>query len=447
MNHSHNAVFVRILGNTGILIGSRVVNAVCSFVYVAWTTQTLGLRDFGVMLLVTTFAAMVCDITHLQSWQSLLHYGARYFEQKQFDRFYEVLAFCIRVDFISGLVGAVTGLMGVALLGTSFMGWTPQVQLDAALCMLTIFFMNTGWSTGMLRLCNRFKLVPVYEFLTTCVRTAGTAFGFVYHLGIGYFLLVWSLTQLTMFVSCSCAGVYLVKKQTGGFPSLSRIVFGRINIPDIWPYTIKTSVNQVLESFFAQGATLLIGSRLGASEAAVYKIAGQISNGLAKPAQLMIPTLYPEFIRLRDADDWQGIRIVIFKIFGLILAFSALSIVLAATVGNRLFSYMLHDVWAGQKTILLLLVGRSLLNICLIPLEPFLVMINRISILLRWRIIVMCFYFPLLFVFMQLGGIKGASLEELLASLVMFVVCALPVLRLLNNRVARSQPADQNTLG
>ncbi len=442
MDHSPHSVFVRILGNTGILIASRVVNAVCSFVYVAWAAQTLGLQDFGVMLLVITFAAMVCDITHLQSWQSLLHYGTGFFEQKQFDRFNDVLIFCIRADFVSGLVGVVTGLGGVALLGGSFMGWSPQVQLDAALCMLTIFCMNTGWSTGMLRLSNRFKLVPVYEFLTTCVRTGGTGIGFVYHFGIGYFLLVWSLTQLTMFASCSCAGFYLVKKQTGGFPSLSRILWARTPVQGIWAYTVKTSVNQVLESFFSQGATLLIGGRLGASEAAVYKVARQISNGLAKPAQMMIPTLYPEFIRMRDAQDWKGIRGVIFKIFGLILVFSALSLVLTATVGNRLFSYMLHDVWPGQQTILLLLVGGSLLDICLIPLEPFLVMIGRISILLRWRVIVMCLYFPLLFVFMEFGGIKGASLETLLASLMMFVVCALPVLRQLNLKVTQTKPVD-----
>lgn len=443
MDHSPHSVFARILGNTGILIGSRVINAVCSFVYVAWAAQTLGLQDFGVMLLVITFAALVCDITHLQSWQSLLHYGTRFFEQKQFDRFNDVLIFCIRADFISGLAGVVTGLGGVALLGGTFMGWSAQVQLDAALCMLTIFCMNTGWSTGMLRLCNRFKLVPVYEFLTTCVRTGGTGIGFLCHFGIGYFLLVWSLTQLTMFVSCSCAGVYLVKKYTGGFPSLSSIFVARPRIHGIWPYTVKTSINQVLESFFSQGATLLIGGRLGASEAAVYKVARQISNGLAKPAQMMIPTLYPEFIRMRDAQDWRGIRTIILKIFGIIVAFSALSLVLTATVGDRLFSYMLHDVWPGQQSILLLLVGGSLLDICLIPLEPFLVMIDRISILLRWRIIVMCLYFPLLFVFMGYGGLKGASLETLLASLIMFVVCALPVLRQLNHKVAQTSPTGQ----
>ncbi|MCP1244159.1 oligosaccharide flippase family protein [Acetobacter lambici] len=438
MDHSPHSVFARILGNTGILIGSRVVNAVCSFVYVAWAAQALGLQNFGIMLLVTTFAAMICDVTHLQSWQSLLHYGTSYFEKKQFDRFNDVLIFCIRADFLSGLVGMLAGLAGVALLGSSFMGWSKHIQFDAALCMLTILCMNTGWSTGMLRLCNHFKLVPVYEFLTSCVRTAGTGIGFFCHFGIGYFLLVWSLSQLTMFVSCSCAGIYLVKKHIGHFPSLSSILSTKTRIPDIWSYTVKTSINQVLESFFSQGATLLIGGRLGASEAAVYKVARQISNGLAKPAQLMIPTLYPEFIRMRDAQDWNGIRNVILKIFGIIIAFSLISLTLTAPVGNRLFSYMLHDVWPGQQTILLLLVGGSLLDICLIPLEPFLVMVDRISILLRWRVIVMCLYFPLLFVFMRVGGIKGASLETLLASLMMFVVCALPVLRLLNQKVAQT---------
>lgn len=434
MASGSHSVFTRILSNTGVLITGRVVNAVCSFVYVAWTAQTLGLDAFGVMILVTTFASLVSDITHLQSWQALLHYGTAPFSQKKYDQFYNILAFCVRADFLSGAVGMICGLGAIMLVGPVFLGWPASIKPDALLCMLTILFMNTGWSTGMLRLCNRFKLVTFYEFITTCVRTGGCGIGYLLHLGLGYFLFVWCATQLTMFLSCTGAGLYLLRKQTGAFLPLKTLLSPVRNMPGIWKFTLSTSVNQVLESVFQQGGTLVIGAVLGAGEAAVYRVARQISNGLSKPAQMMLPTLYPEFIRFRDKQDWLGMRQVTLKLFGLIAAFSILVFLLTITVGNSLFSYMLHHSWPGQKTILVLLVSSALLDIGLVPLEPLLTVLGQIAMVLRARITVIAVYFPLLYVLLLQWGVDGAALSSVLASFLMVVVCGIPVFSFLCGR-------------
>lgn len=200
---SSSSIFSRIMGNTALLISSRIINALCSFIYVAWAAQTLGLVNFGYLLLVTTFISLICDITHLQSWQCLLHYGTSLFERKEFSKFHDVLAFCIRSDFISGCLGSLVSVSLVYFFGKSLLHWSSDIQFKAILCSITIIFMNTGWSTGILRLCNKFKYVTFYEVITTTVRTISTYIGFVENYTIDYFLFVWCLTQLTMFFSCT----------------------------------------------------------------------------------------------------------------------------------------------------------------------------------------------------------------------------------------------------
>ncbi|MFT8737383.1 MAG: lipopolysaccharide biosynthesis protein [Zymomonas mobilis] len=429
MPKKSQSVFSRIISNTGILIVGRVLNAICSFVYVAWTSQALGLNIFGVMLLITTFATLISDITRFQSWQTLVHYGSKPFQEKQFDQFDDILAFCVRADFLSAAFGMFVGLSGILILGTSTLGWPTAVKPDALLCMLIILFMNIGWSTGMLRLCNRFKLVTVYEFITTCVRTGGCGIGYLLHMKLGYFLFVWCMTQFTLFVTCSCAGLYLLYQHTGRTLPIRKIFTFVTPIKGMWQFTLSVSFNQILDSVFQQGGTLAIGSSLGAGEAAVYRVARQISNGLSKPAQMIIPTLYPEFIRFRDKGDWQGMRLVTLKIFGLVLAFSLLVFFLTLLVGERLFTYMLHYSWPGEKTILVLLVCSALFDICLVPIEPLLTVMKRISFVLKTRISIIACYFLFLYGLMHIAGINGAALSSVITSFLMLAICAIPVVR------------------
>lgn len=420
---STSSVFSRIMGNTALLISSRIINAICSFIYVAWAAQTLGLANFGYLLLVTTFVSLICDVTHLQSWQCLLHYGTSFFEKKEFSKFHDILGFCIRSDFISGLIGFLVSITLVYFLGSSVLHWSPDIQMKAFLCSVTILCMNTGWSTGILRLCNKFKYVTCYELITTTVRTTATYIGFVRHYTLDYFLFVWCLTQLTMFVSCTFFGVYLTKKFTGSLPAPRLISSLKTPLQGMWKYNVNTSINQILEAVFLQGATLAIGSYLGPKDAAVYRVARQIGNGLVKPAQLMIPSLYPEFIKMRDKEDWPGVKHIINKTFGVVLGVSALVLLIVYFFGQDIISYMLHQKTTYGFSVLFILCCNSIINILMVPLEPYIIMIGKVSNLLKIRISVIFLYFSLLGVFMSTWGVIGSSVEILLSSIILFAFC------------------------
>ena len=416
----------RIFGNTGFLIAGRATNAICSFVYVAWAVRALGLQQFGVLMLVTTFGTAVSAATHLQSWQPLLHYGTDPFTNGRRAQFSRVLAFCMRADYISGGVGWLVGTLGVALFGT-YMGWPAADQGAAFAYMLTLWFMNISWSAGVFRLCNCFWLTMLTDLTGIMVRTVGSGIGFMWHMGLDYYLLVWSATQIVMFISGTTLG-WLQLRHAGG--SLRFSLFTRLkpeDAPGIWRFTLSTSFNHVLGSVFNQFGTLLVGGILGPADAAVYRVSRQIGEGIAKPAQLMMPALYPEFIRLREKQDWYGIKRVTIKLFAMIAGFSVVLMGVAMAVGNILLTWMLHVHWQGGKHLIMLMLGSAILGLGVVPLEPLLTVMGQISQVLKGRIIVTLTYLPLVYGMTMAWHLEGAAAAADVAALIMLCVCLRPV--------------------
>lgn len=422
------------MSNTGVLAGGRIVNAVFSFVYIAWTVRALGLETFGVMLLITTFASLVSDLTHLHSWQTLLHYGARYLRRGRPGTFSSVLAFCIRSDMLSASAGAVTGIAGV-LLFSSLMGWPPSARPAAMLCMLTILFMNTGWAVGVLQIGRRFKWLMLFQAFSSCVRTAGCGIGYFFHFGLGYFLAVWSSAQITLFLLSVTAAFALVRGDLGAVFPWREIVRPVRQFPGIRSFTLSVSATEILDELFQQGGMLVIGGVLSARDAAVFRVTRQISSAISRLAAMMTPTVYPEFAALRDAGDWRSFRSLLRRLLALIAGVSLAALVLAETIGEPVLSYMLHAHWPGGRTLLVLLLVSSLLDVGLIPVRPVLTLMGRVSLLLRVRTVVICFYFAALWPALRLFGVKGAALCSVIASGVMFVTCLVPVLSWVSGRV------------
>ncbi|QHC35972.1 lipopolysaccharide biosynthesis protein [Komagataeibacter xylinus] len=438
----------RIFGNTGFLIAGRATNAICSFLYIAWAVRALGLSRFGVLMLVTTFGTAISTATHLQSWQPLLHYGTDPFTNGRRAQFSRVLAFCVRADYLSGGVGWVVGTLGVALFGTA-MGWPAADQGAAMVYMTTIAFMNFSWSAGVFRLCNSFWLNMLVDLSGTIVRTVGSGLGFMYHMGLDYYLLVWSMTQLIMFLTSTGLGL-LQLRLAGGirFNPFARLAEG--DAPGIWRFTLSTSGNHVLSSVFNQFGTLLVGGLLGPADAAVYRVSRQIGEGIAKPAQLMVPALYPEFIRLRDKQDWYGIKRVTVQLFLTIGGFSVALMGVAMLMGNILLTWMLHVHWHGGRHLIMLMLGSAVLGLGIVPLEPLLTVIGQVSRVLRARIIVTLTYLPLVYGMTRLWRLEGAAAAGVVAGLIMFGICLRPVLAWFGQMApgrAPAQPATAETQG
>ena len=422
--------FSRIMSNTTVIVIGKVLNAICSFIFIPWTVQTIGLNGFGQLLLITSYLILISDITHLHSWQPLVHYGTLSLKEKKYKKFNQILTFCMRADALSGLTGMIVGLIGISLF-SHLMKWPDSIQKLAEFCNLTIMIMNRGWPVGVLRLLNRFKIATTIELIGTLTRTAGTFIGYELQFSLYYFVWLWCFTQFILFIIYNFIAFFLVHQSVKQPFPWKELFFPTIKIPGIWKLTVGTSINEILQAFFKQISTLLIGAWMGASDAAIFRVASQITNAMAKPASMLIPALYPEFIRFRDNKDQEGLRHTLSRIYITIAVFSVLVLTVSLGLGSYILDYMLHHRYPQGGLLISILAMSSLIDIAVVPLEPLLTVMDKVYSVLWGKATAILIYMPVLFGLTYRFGVWGAAEASVLSSAIMFIWCSVSSVRVM----------------
>ncbi|GBQ87959.1 lipopolysaccharide biosynthesis protein [Asaia krungthepensis] len=417
----HPTAAKRIIHNVSFLTLGRIATAICSFAYIAFAVRALGLAQFGLLILIHSLGIMASTFSRMQSWQTLIRYGNEPYAQRDLPLLGQIIGFCIRLDLLSALAAMSIGIVSVTFY-SHIAHWDGWVTTLAYIYALICPFMYTGWSNGVLRLTERFHLVPVSDTVTAIFRTAGTAIGFLFHLKLGFFVLVWAgavLIDYGLFLYFALSTL----RQKIGLKLHWREVLGqwRWQLPGMWSFTRSTSINQTLGAVSGHISTLVVGSLLGSAEAAVFRICRQIADGIVTPAQMLSPVLYPELVKMRDRHDWRGLKRLTWKIFGILCAVSIALLLVAAFFGGRIFSLMLHIHLHGTTYYISIMLVSAVLTLLVVPLEPLLTVMGQIGFLMANRTWITMAYFPVLFVLTAHFSLAGACYATAISSFVMFV--------------------------
>src|ERR1700757_4522393 len=69
-------VLARVFKNAGLLLGGRVTTGVLNLGILAISAHALGAEQFGLVVLVQTYAQTITAVATFQSWQAVIRYGA-----------------------------------------------------------------------------------------------------------------------------------------------------------------------------------------------------------------------------------------------------------------------------------------------------------------------------------------------------------------------------------
>ncbi|MEW9273961.1 lipopolysaccharide biosynthesis protein [Gluconobacter oxydans] len=403
------SVFRSIFRNVSVLTLGRIANALCSFIYIALAVRALGLSDFGLLILIHSLASTSSVLSRMQSWQTLIRFGSESFGNGDTDILHRVIHFCIRLDTISAACAIVFGLVGVQIYGHTA-HWSAHVRFLADLYMFVSPLMYSGWANGILRMAGKFHLVPIIDSCAALVKTFGVLLGDVLHLKLGYFLFIWAMTIVIDY------GFYIhyaldILHRKFQFRYFRAFRHWRWQLPGMWQFTRAASVNQTLGNISGHVATLLVGNGLGPAEAAVFRVCRQIADGIVTPAQLISPVLYPELVRMRDRQDWRGLKRVTWKMFGVLSGLSVALLLLSAFFGSTIFRFLLHVHVHHTSLYISIMLLAAVFSLLVIPLEPLLIVVGHVKFLMTNRTAIMTVYFPALYVLTRHFGLAGACLS------------------------------------
>ncbi len=79
------------------------------------------------MVLINAFALAIGEVAKFQSWQAVLHYGAKPLSEGRLGDFQQVVKLSLLLDVLSAIAGVAIGVGG-SLLAAKWLGWPPEAK-------------------------------------------------------------------------------------------------------------------------------------------------------------------------------------------------------------------------------------------------------------------------------------------------------------------------------
>jgi len=429
-------VLHRVLANAGTLLGGRTVNAVVGLAYIALTARGLGKELMGVIVLINAFSQFLGEVAKFQSWQTLLQYGASALLQNDRPRFQQVLRFTILLDSLGAAVGVTLGVVGALLFG-HFLGWPAELSPAAACYALSIAVMDSATSVGLLRLFDRFRFLAAEQAVSSAVRLVGCALCFTLHAPIEAYLASWAAGTVAAFLYVNGVALWDLNRRQllKGFTFRGPLSEG---LPGIWRFAWATNFSGTIDTAFSQVITLVVGSVLGPGQAAMWRVGRQVADGMAKPAKLLVPALYPELAKMRATGGEDAMRKLSRQIGLIGGGVAGLLLLVSILFGAHILAIVMGPAFAAGASIMNWQVAAAAIGVLAMPLEPMLVSLGKAGLALRVRAVVCAVYLAALVPLIRAAGLNGAGAALVAVAAALAVGMYLALRRSLAAETARS---------
>lgn len=418
----------QVVKNAGVLLSGKAGNAVISLGYMGVSAHYLGLDAMGALVLINAFAMAVGEVAKFQSWQAVLHYGARPLMDGRIGDFQRVVRLSLLLDLASAVAGVVIGVAGIHFFG-HILRWPPEAVPIGTLYAFSIAFMVAATPTGVLRLFDRFDILAIQSSISSIVRLLGAVLVLAMDWGLKGMAAAWFLGNVAalIYLFGSAWKALETRGLLKGFRWRGVGLAG--DFPGFWRFVWSTNLTATLDLAFTHVGTLSVGAITGPGPAALFRIARQVSDALAKPAKLVVAALYPELARMWSVGDQKGLVKLAIQV-GLIGGGAATVLLLVASVAGRPFlGFVMGHQFEAAAPVMTWLVAAAAIGVWALPFEPMLISTGRAGSAVVVRLVVSTLYLAALFPAVRSYGLIGAGVAEVVASILMFTGMLIPVLR------------------
>jgi O-antigen/teichoic acid export membrane protein len=409
----------KVLANAGELLSGRVVNAIVGLAYIALTARSLGKELMGVVVLVNAFAQFLGEVAHFQSWQTLITYGTAPALENDRPKFHQVLRLSLLLDLISGVLGVALGVLGSWFFWRE-LNWPADASRYGALYALSIGVMTSATGVGLLRLFDRFRYLAGQQAISSFVRMIGCAICALTHAPIQYFLLAWAAGTFVSFFYIAAIAIWDLNKR-GLLKGFSLAGPTSQGLPGVWRFAMATNFSSTVDVGFTHVLTLVIGAMLGPVQAAYWRIGKQVADGMAKPARLMVPAMYPELAKMRATGGQQAMTRLAMQIALIGGGAAGVLLLVSLVAGRPILEIVMGKAFGAAAGVMNWQVAAAAIGVMTLPLEPMLVSMRAAGAALAVRLVVVIAYLAALGPLIHAFGLTGAGAALVASALAMAV--------------------------
>jgi O-antigen/teichoic acid export membrane protein len=404
----------RIYANLARLLGGKAASAVLGLAYLVVATRALGPTDYGVLVLVHTFAMTVGGIVEFPGWHAIVRYGAQALAEDDHPRLMRLLRFAALVEGAGGIASILTAAILGPVLGPR-LGWSQTAIAFAIPYSFAVLASIRATPAGYLQLLGRFDLLGLHNLVAPGVRLIGalaiTWAGF----GLKGFLVVWLIAALAEWSAMWLLGIVAMRR-TLRDPRLLGSVRGALREnPGLWRFMLAANADVTLSELAARIPPLFVGWILGPAAAGLYAIAQRAAVVIQQPAQIMGQAAYAELARLvANKGSGAALRTALLRCAGIALIAAAPVVLILAFAGRWVAIALGGPAFADAAGLILLLAIGRMLWLAAPPASAALTALGRPGLSVAANFVINLGLLPLLPIMMMAFGLAGAGWHALI---------------------------------
>jgi O-antigen/teichoic acid export membrane protein len=416
----------RIFGNLARLLTGKAAAGILSLAYMAIATRALGPADYGVLILVHTYAMTVGGIIEFPGWHAIVRYGAQAVAENDRRRLGRLIAFAACVEMCGGALAVVTAATLAPFLGPR-LGWSPTAVAFALPYSLAVLASIRSTPAGYLQLLGRFDLLGWHNVVAPLVRLAGAAVVVATHSGLKGFLIAWLAAALAEWAAMWALGAVAARGRLSRADLLGGLSGVTRENPGLWRFMLGANADVTVTELVARIPPLALGWILGPGAAGLYALAQRITSVLSQPAQIFGQAAYVELARIAVRGDRRRIRSTLARAVLVAMAAAAPICLVVALFGHRIAEIAAGPGFEGAAGLMVWLALARTLMLAAPPSSAALTALGRPGLSVACNLIGGAGLLLLLPLMLAWLGLAGAGAHALLQAVVTVALLALCV--------------------
>jgi O-antigen/teichoic acid export membrane protein len=319
----------RLLSNTGWLLSANTASIALAFVQSIIVARALGVEQYGVLALITTYTTTVNQLVDSRVWETAIKYVIQYKERGELGRATAVVKLCYLVDAVTGVLAWITLLLTASWAARLFVKDPAATGFIELYAWSVIIAVPLGTSSALLRIGNHFDWLAYQNAGVSFIKFAGVLGAILIGGGIKEILFVYLVAAMTgavILVAMSIKVARQIGLITYADAPLSLL---RSEYRQIVPFLLITNANALFKLLQRNADVLLVGYWLTTVEIGYLRLARSITDLMNFPVNPLYTVSYPEIARLWHQQEfdmlWQLVRRI--SLYAAFVALSALAVI------------------------------------------------------------------------------------------------------------------------
>lgn len=374
-----------IFRNLAWLIGGKGFAAVCSLIYLAVLSRSLGMKDFGHFSLIFGTAQALVAITGFQTWQTMVRFGAASVIKRDWDHFGRLTWMCAAIDIAGAIMGSVVAAV-IFYLFAHMLDLNEGYVDMAFLFSCALLWGRMTTPNGVVRVLDRFDVGTYVDSVVPLGRLIASGIIIATGASVGKFLFAWAFFDLLS------AGLYWYVAWRLAPEALQRRNLGhwRDTVeenPGIKAFFGITYLTSTFDALTKQGPLLAVGYFLGTSAAGLFRLADQLAQGVKQLTQLVTRAVFPEFALSHMANEAARFERLVRQVTAMAAVAGVVVVLLAIVLGEPLLRLIGGDAYAGGAAVLIALAVGAAFELASVSYEPMLFSTGHAGWALRIRLL------------------------------------------------------------